>query len=228
MRSADAGEARRGEGTSGWPSRVAVTAGAADRDRASAVRANVSASCAVRPMPTPTSIVTPSSARARSSNGSSVKSLVKAASEPRVAMSTNEWSSVWLTMAWMRWASVVRNRCTVSRSSSREYRDSARRAPSRSRGTSTTTTASWAASSRWWPPSSTAFQTAIRMAASVGRMVITGTPARASRRLTESRQVSATEVSPIRQSRSWNAASAAGLAGSCRSRTPSEERPSSA
>ena len=108
----------------------------------SAVRAYVSASCAVRPIPIPTSIVMPSSARARSANGSWLKSPVAAASEPLVAATRKEWSSAGMTTACMRCASPVRNRCTVSRSSSREYRDSARRAPSRSRGTSTTTSAS--------------------------------------------------------------------------------------
>ena len=84
----------------------------------------------------------PSSARARSANGGWLKSAVTAVSDPLVAAIRKEWSSAWVTNAWMRYASPARNRCTLRRSSSRAYRDRARRAPSRSRGTSTATNAS--------------------------------------------------------------------------------------
>ena len=103
----------------------------------------------------------------------------------------------------------------MSRSSSRAYRGEARRAVSRSVGTSTRATASWASSSRRLPPSRVAVRSAARMALLVGPDVRTGhVRPRTAAGATDCRQVNATVISSRRQSRSWNAASVAALAAS--------------
>jgi len=137
------------------------------------------------------------------------------------------WSLTGLTAAWIRCASWTRNRCTVSRSSSREYRGTALRAVSRSVGTSTMITVSCASSSLRLPPSRAAVRSADRIALPVGRRANTGIRAADSFWATGCRQVNATEVSPWRQSRSWKDARAVGPADSSRTCTPREGMPSS-
>ncbi len=170
----------------------------------------------------------PSSVRARSLNGGTRNPSVAAASEPRVAVTRKQWSLTGLTEACIRWASWTRNRCTVSRSSSRACRGEDRREVSRSVGTSTRATASWASSRRRFPASRVAVRRAARMALLVGRRIRTGTSAADSRWATDWRQVKATVISSRRQSRSWNAASVAAFATSSRTCTPVAGTPSSA
>ena len=68
----------------------------------------------------------------------------------------------------------------------------------------------------------------VAIALRVGRTTRAGTPWAVSRWATDSRQVTATAVSPRRQRRSWNAASVAALAGSSRTCRLLAERPISA
>ena len=178
-------------------------------------------------MPMPTSTAMPSSVRARSLNGGTRKPSVAAASEPRVAVMRKQWSLTGLTEACIRCASWTRNRCTVSRSSSRACRGVDRRVVSRSVGTSIRATASWASSSRRLPASRVAVRSAERIALLVGRRMRTGTSAADSRCATDCRQVNATLISSRRHSRSWNAASVAALAASSRTCTLSVGTPSS-
>ena len=136
-------------------------------------------------------------------NGGALNPPVAAAIEPRVAAIRKPYSPIGLTVAWICCASCTRNRFTVSRSSSRDWRGTPRRgAASRKVGTSTTATASCASSSRRHQPSRAAVRSAVRTAAGGRLQRECRYPRGGQLAATDGRQVKAADVWPRRHSRS--------------------------